>query len=285
MIRRLDAITNLAIIGMSVVEPEGGGIDEFGRLVYRGLPVNGQFGEKLTLESATVQCVRQVCGEARLAIGKIPVISLSPSLVRILHDNGACSRVHEVSGVSSALVMASEWLESGGEDVVLLIEVQEDPQVVCALLVAERKMALDNARPIYALFIGAAEANGPLSAGIISGVLQEARQSSGIQPEAIGLIETATLMGAEIHADEADGLLEAFGQQNPLTCALGSSLAGLLGVTKTAWCLSRCVIPGVPGWVGPAQPDLWQHSPFYVPAESRAWFLPAGQDKRYAGLN
>lgn len=285
MIRRLDHIANLAIVGMSVVVPSGGGIDEFGRLVYRGLPVTGQFSETLTLEAAAVQSVRQLCEEVRLAIGRVPVVSLSPSLARILQDSGTGSRVQEVSSVPSALAMASDWLESGGEDVVLLVEVQEDPQAVCALLVAERKSALDNARPVYALVTGAAEADGPLSAATISGVLQEARRASSVRPEAIGLIEAATLAGAAIRADEVNGLLDAFGPLHPLTCALGGSLAGLLGVVKTIWCLSRRVIPGAPGWGGSAQPDAWQRSPFYVPAESRAWFIPASQDKRYAGLN
>ncbi|HEX7542240.1 MAG TPA: PfaB family protein [Anaerolineales bacterium] len=285
MIRRLDHITNLAIVGMSVVVPGGGGIDEFGRLVYRGLPLTGHFGETLTLKAAAVQSVRQVCGEARLAIGRVPVVSLSLSLTQILQDNGTGSRVQEVSSVPSALAMASDWLESGGEDVVLLVEVQEDPQAVCALLVAEHKSAQDNARPIYSLVTGAAEADGPLSAVAVSGVLQEARRSSGVLPEAIGLIEAATLKGAAFHADEASGMLGAFGSEHPLTCALGISLAGLLGVAKTAWCLSRRVIPGVPEWGGPAQPDAWQRSPFYVPAESRAWFIPASQNKRHAGLN
>jgi PfaB family protein len=285
MIRRLDHINNLAIVGMSVVVPGGGGIDEFGRLVYRGLPVTGQFNESLTLEDAAVQSVRQVCGEARLAIGQVPVVSLSRSLARILQDNGVGSRVQEVSSVPSALAMASDWLESGGEDIVLLVEVQEDPQAVCALLVMERKLALDNARPVYALVAGAAEVDGPLSAAAISGVLQETFRVSAVKPGAIGLIGAATLDASEIHPDEAQGLLGAFGPQHPLTCALGSHLPGLVGVVKTAWCLSRRVIPGVPAWGGPAQADAWQRSPFYVPAESRAWFIPASQDKRYAGLN
>ncbi len=301
MIRRLAHITNLAIVGMSVVLPGGGGLDEFGRLVYRGLPVTGEFGETLTLEAAAIQSVRQVCAEARLAIGQVPVVSLSPSLSKVLQDNGTGSRVQEVAGVSSALALASDWLESGGEDVVLLVEVQEGSQAVCALLVAEHKSALDNARPVYALVTGAAEADSPLSAAVISGVLQEARRASGVRPEAIGLIEAAILRQpfgvsaqanaqgkplteAAIRTEEADGLLEAFGPQQPLTCALGGGLAGLLGAAKTAWCLSRRIIPGVPGWSGPAQPDAWQGSPFYVPAESRAWFIP-NHSRRYAGLD
>jgi PfaB family protein len=285
MIRQLAHMTNLAIVGMSVVLPGGGGMDEFGRLVYHGLPVSGQFDETLTLEAAVVQSVQQVCAEARLAIGQVPLVSLSPSLTRILGDNETGARVQEVTGVSSALKMASDWLESGGEDFVLLVDTQDNPQAVCALLVAEHKSALDNARPVYALVTGAAETDGLLSAAVISGVLQEARRASNLQPESIGLFETATLTDTAIRLDEAEGLRGAFGSEPSFTCALDSSLAGLLGVVKTAWCLSRRVIPGVPGWSGPAQPDAWQHSPFYVPAESRAWFIPASQGRRHAGLN
>ena len=285
MIRRLDHISNLAITGMAVAIPGGGGIHEFGRLVYRSLPITGQFGGSSILESATVQVVRQVCGEARLAIGQVSIVSLSSSLTRILQASGTDGRVQEVSGVTSALLMASDWLECGGEDIVLLVEAQENPQAVCALLVAQHKSALENARPVYALVTGAAEADGPLSAPVISSVLQEARRVSGVRPESIGLIETATLTGTEIHAEEADGLLGAFGSEHPLTCALGGSVAGLLGVLKTAWCLSRRVIPGVSGWGGLAQPDAWQRSPFYNPMESRSWFIPASQLNRHAGLN
>jgi PfaB family protein len=285
MIRRLDAITNLAIVGMSFILPTGGDIDEFGRLVYRGLPLTGKFGETITLEAATVQSVRQVCAEARLAISQVPIVSLSPALVQILQNNGVGSRKQEVSGVLSALALASEWLETNDEDVVLLVENQEYPQAVCALLVAKHKSALDNARPVYALVTGAAEADGPLSAAVISSVLQEARRISDVQPESIGLIEVASLTGASIQIEEADGLLGAFGPGHPLTCACGSGLAGLQGLVKTVWCLSRRVIPGIPGWKAPVQLEAWQRSPFYVQGESRAWFIPVGQGKRHAGLD
>jgi PfaB family protein len=285
MIRRLDSFKDLAIVGMSVVVPQGGGINEFGRLVYRGLRMTGKFRDRVSLESAIVEVIRRICSEAHLEIEQVPVISLSPSLEGMLQNNRIGSRVQAVSGVSPALTMASDWLESGGEDVVLLVETQEDPQEACAILVAEHKTALDNGRMVFALVTGAAEADGPLSAATISSVLQEAQRASGVRPESIGLIVMATLMGTTIRTEELDGLLGATDSEHSLTCALGSGLVGLLGVVKTAWCLSRRVIPGAPGWIGPVKPDAWKHSPFYIAAESRAWFIPSNQDKRHAGLN
>ena len=146
MIQRLDQITNLAIVGISVVVPSGGGIDEFGRLVYHGLPVTGQFSGTPPLDAAIIQAVKQVCDQAHLETGQVPVISLSPSIIQILQANGIGSRVQDVLDVPTALAMVSDWCESGGEELVLLIEVQDDPQAVSALLVTERKSALDNAR-------------------------------------------------------------------------------------------------------------------------------------------
>jgi PfaB family protein len=285
MIRRLDYLTNLAIVGMSAVVPGGGGIDEFGRFVYRGMPVTGQFGDRLSLESAATQLVQKVCREARLAIGQTPIISLSPSMTQILLNNRIGVRVQEVKGVRSALTVASDWLESSGEDVVLLVEVQEDPHAISVVLVAEYKSALDNARPIYARVAGAAEADPALTAAGISSVLSEARRVSSVRPETIGLVLAATLNGATIRAEEVDGLLDAAGTDHPLTCALGGGLPELLGVLKTAWCLSRRVIPCTPGWGGPEKVDAWQGSPFYVEVESRAWFISASQNQRFAGLN
>jgi hypothetical protein len=117
MIRRLDSFKDLAIVGMSVVVPQGGGINEFGRLVYRGLPMTGKFRDRVSLESAIVEVIRRICSEAHLEIEQVPVISLSPSLEGMLQNNRIGSRVQVVSGVSPALTMASDWLESGGEDV------------------------------------------------------------------------------------------------------------------------------------------------------------------------
>jgi PfaB family protein len=283
MIRRLETLTDLVFVGMSVVVPSGGGIDEFGRLVYRGLPISGSFRE--TLEAAILQTLRQVCEQARLAVGRVPVIGLSPSVVRTLQMGSTSPRVQEATQVSSALAAASDWLESGGEEVVALVEAQEGLHVVSALLVAEGQFAQDNARSIYARVAGATCVDGPWNAATACSALQEARRPTGVKPEWIGLMEAATLMGGTPSAEEADALLAAFGSLQPLTCALGAGQAGLLGVVQTAWCLSRRVIPGVTGWAGSLPTEAWQNSPFYVPSESRTWFIPENQNQRYAGLN
>ena len=247
--------------------------------------MTSQFDESLTLEDAVARSVQQVCETARLTIGQAPIVSLSLSLAQMLRDNGTGSRVQEVSGVSSALALASDWLKSDGKDLVLLVDAQEYPQAVCTLLVAGYKSALDNARPIYARVVGAAESDGPLSAETISGVLQETFRASAVKLGSVGMIEAATLEALEIHPAETQGLQGALDSQQSLTCALGSRMPGLLGVVKTAWCLSRRVIPSIPNWGGPAQVKAWQNSPFYAPDESRPWLIPTSQGKRYAGLN
>lgn len=285
MIRRLSSITNLAIVGMSVVIPGGGDINEFGRRVYRGLPLTGQFVGGTWLESAIDQVVRQVCGDSRLAIERLPIISLSTTVTATLEKNGTGSQVREVLGVVPGLCAASDILESSGEDAVMLVESQEDGALLCALILVELQSALDNARPIFAVIACAAEVDAPLNAADISDAMKYARLASGIEPESIGLILAATRMGGTISNEEAEGLLKAGSAGQTLTCALGSALQGLPGIVKTAWCLSRRVIPCTPAWREPGKADAWNQSQFYVETESRAWFLPANQNKRFAGLN
>ncbi len=285
MIRRVDQISNLAIVGLSVALPGGGGIDEFGRLVYRGMPISGQFGGTLTIESAAPKAIREMCAEARQDTGRLAVINLSPMLSRTLRENGIGSHIQEVPEVIPALEAASEWLECSGEDTVLLVEARYEPQIFCAVLIMEQKSARDNSRPIFARIAGAAEADAPLSAAAVSGVMNEVRRSSGVPLEAIELIETATLNIGEICAEEAEGLLGSEGSDKPTSCALGSSLAGLPGLVKTVWCLSGQVIPCTPGWDGPDNVETWQDSPFYLATESRAWFISSSRGHRYAGLN
>ena len=285
MIRNLVALTDLAVVGMSVVLPGGGDINEFGRRIYRGLPMPGPYSEGFSVEFAIAEAIRQGCKEANQSSEHVHIISLSAPLTAILERTVSASQVQEVLGITPALTAASDWLESSGEDAVLLIELQEDAYIVSTILIGTKKSALDNGRLIYAQVAGAAKVEGPLKAEAIASVINEARRISGIQPETTGLIIAATLKDGTMGTEEAEGMLHLDGSKEPQTCALGSPLPGLLGMVKTVWCLSRRVIPGVPGWREPLNMEDWERSCFYVESNSKAWFIPANQNKRFAGFN
>ncbi|MDZ4158694.1 MAG: hypothetical protein U1B80_02795, partial [Anaerolineaceae bacterium] len=116
-------------------------------------------------------------------------------------------------------------------------------------------------------------------------VCHAALAAAELQPELVGLIETASLTDSTIHPAEAQGLAAAYVANGELTCALSAGEGGLLGLIKTAWRLKQRVITGMPQWAGLEQSAQWQQSPFYVPTESRTWFLPAGHNRRYAAFN
>lgn len=195
---------------MSIVVPGGGDLTEFGRRLYRNLPINDQFDQQLPLEAAAVQSLRQVRTQAHLEGRQVPLISLSPSLTGALQESGNSSRIHDASDASSALLTASDWLESSGEDVVLLFEAHTAPQVVCTLLISEYRPALDNSRLIYARLTGAAQADAPITSSVVSDAIKEAHWAAGIPPMAIGLVMTPTLENPGNQQGLLNGLLEAF---------------------------------------------------------------------------
>ncbi len=285
MIRRLNHLTNLAITGMSVIVSEKGDVNEFGRLVYRGLPVIGHCGGSFNLGTALIQAIHQVVKNPVQSLNQMPIINLSPSMTMMLKNDLAGSRIEETSGVSSAFMLSADRLESSGEDAVLLVEANEESNTAAALLVMDYKHALENNKPIYAVITGSAETDELLSSQVVSRVLFEARQISSVPIVEIGLIATATKNGEDIQVEEAQGLLDAFTGGPKQSCALSDNLSGLLGVIKIAWCLFHRVIPQVSGFEGLEKDASWVDSSFYLPKESRTWFTPSSQENRYAGLD
>ena len=118
---------------------------------------------------------------------------------------------------------------------------------------------------------------------------------AGAGPADIGYLEASGLGPEGQDADELRGLAEAYRAQGEgLTCALGSVRAaagngsaapGLAPIIKAALCLYHRYIPAVPGWTGPADEGLWRLSPFYVPNESRPWFLDGEPGRRFAAVS
>ncbi|MBC6435612.1 PfaB family protein [Nostoc sp. HG1] len=118
---------------------------------------------------------------------------------------------------------------------------------------------------------------------------------AGVSPADIGYLEV--FASGDEQQDEAEilGLIQAYQVPNSeLSCAIGSVktnightyiASGIASLIKTALCLHNRYIPATPQWTSPKNPEIWQDSPFYVPTESRPWFLNSGQTTRVAAIN
>ncbi len=124
---------------------------------------------------------------------------------------------------------------------------------------------------------------------------EHALAEAGVRPAEIGYLEVFGSGMEEADRAEVEGLLQAYQTSGTgLSCAIGSvktnvghtfAASGMASLIKAALCLYHRYIPTTPGWTGPKQPELWQHSPFYVATESRWWFLEADTTKRIAAIN
>ena len=122
-----------------------------------------------------------------------------------------------------------------------------------------------------------------------------ALDQAGIGPAEIAYLEASGLGVEEQESSEIKGLVEAYGSNDGgLTCALGnvqanigdcSAASGIARIIKAALCLYSRYIPAVPGWTGPADEASWKRSPFYVPNESRPWFVDPEAGKRVAAVS
>jgi PfaB family protein len=124
---------------------------------------------------------------------------------------------------------------------------------------------------------------------------QQAFLLAQLEPAKIGYLEVLGSGFAPIDAAEMAGITRAYRTAGAdLSCALGSvqtnlghlfTATGLAAIIKTALCLYHRFIPATPQWSGPKKPELWVDTPFYVPADTRSWFLPASEAKRCAAID
>lgn len=135
----------------------------------------------------------------------------------------------------------------------------------------------------------------PPSLEDVRACIRGALEQTGVQPEQIGYIESFASGSDALDGIEIAGLAQTYRQPvQDLTTALGSvqantgylgPAAGLAGLIRVALCLYQRIIPGAPGWIAPKLPALWRGAPFYVPSESRAWFVETGGSGRLAAFD
>jgi PfaB family protein len=133
----------------------------------------------------------------------------------------------------------------------------------------------------------------PAAPAIQQAAAQALRQAN-LEPQDIGYLEVFASGIPQEDEDEVQGLLQTYRTPTAdLSCALGSVKAsighlqaatGIASLIKTALCLYHRFLPVTPHWSGVKSPHDWQGSPFYVPTESRPWFLGT-TDRRIAALS
>ncbi|HYG63669.1 MAG TPA: amino acid adenylation domain-containing protein, partial [Thermoanaerobaculia bacterium] len=162
--------------------------------------------------------------------------------------------------------------------------------------------ALEDGDHIHAVILGTAVNNdgagrvGYTAPGVDgqAGVIAAAQAVAGVRPETVGLVEahgTATPLGDPVEVAALRQVFEA-GPARRGSCALGSvkgnvghldTAAGVTSLIKAALALERGVIPPTLHFQRPSPLLELEESPFYVPAEPRAW--PAGPRPRRAGVS
>lgn len=163
-----------------------------------------------------------------------------------------------------------------------------------AVVLKRLDKAIEDGDRVYAAIdaMGCAMGTSPES---VRSACQRAFESGEVTPSAVAYLEVS---GSGIAAeDEAEisGLIGAYRAAGlDRSCAIGSvkanighafAASGMASLIKTALCLHHRYIPGTPNWSAPKLPDLWLSSIFYVPTESRTWFLNPHHAKRIAAIS
>jgi len=135
----------------------------------------------------------------------------------------------------------------------------------------------------------------PPAVSDIRACCQEALNTAGITARDIGYIEASACGLDAIDGIEIAGLVQTYRASGPeLNIALGSvqtkhaylgRASGLAGMIHAALCVYHRTLPGVQGWNGPKLPALWRFAPFYIPPESRPWFVARNGPRRLSGVN
>ena len=162
-----------------------------------------------------------------------------------------------------------------------------------AVVLKRSDTAKEQDERIYATINAIGLTNG-ISEESIAEACGQAFKDSNIKPSEINYLEVSG--SGLIQEDEAEiaGLIQAYKDSANLQCAIGSvkanightfAASGMASLIKTALCLYHRYIPGTPQWSAPKLSEKWEGSPFYVPTESKTWFLEDSRPARVAAVS
>ncbi len=253
-------IKNLAIIGVGISSARFSGLDQFGYEIYRGVPFSGSIRQK-TLNEIGKAALDQVSEKLGADLLSAAVILMNENLVDLLQIELTGRRAILADGCLTAVFKkASEFLD-GQAEIVLIADLVPFQETITLAALCRPEFA--ESKGFSSLGIITENTESPLSAEVL---LVEGDLSSFIQ----------TTAASEMSA--------TFNNRQKASCALSTSEPGLMSIVKLVWCLSNRVIPAMPEWDQYELPRGWENLPFYIPTESRTWFIPEDQMERVGSV-
>lgn len=251
---------NLAIIGVGISSFRLSGLDQFGYEIYRGIPFSGNTRPK-TLKEIAKSALDQLSEKLGSELLHAPFILMNQTLVDLIHEEFVGENtILPGSSLIEVFQTARIFLEEKSE-IVVIADLLPTQGIISLLVVCLPEVAA-------------------IKSYTNLGVITESKDS----------LESSELLIVEGNLPEfvrqvsGSTLSSMFHNREKATCALSTSEPGLLAIIKLAWCLANRVIPTVPEWELRELSKDWENLPFYVPMESRAWFIPDNQMERISSL-
>jgi len=303
----------IAVVGMEALWKSAEGLDAFEHHIYdANLWQTGNSKEPVTngcnpsefqnasellnrVISGVLQDTRSISTEDNL--DDVAILAISDS--DLLNHQGSSKEIIEEDSVFNALKTARDLLCDQKAKTVTIGGISRS-LIAAAVVLKMMDQAEEDRDRIYAV-IDAMELDllllpeSTVTPQHVADICREAFASAVIKPDDIAYLEISANASAEENQSGVDGILQAYqADKEGLNCALGSlhnsygnssPAIEIAGLIKIALCLYHRFIPATPRGGVAGQISLNDNSPFYIPAESRTWFMPRGISRRIAALN
>ena len=277
---------DLSIISTEIIGSGFSDLESYGFQLFHGLKKKGRSGTQQISYDDLKNLIDKTIQQGRMNIENVGVMTLQSEIKEIINKSGTEIKIKDVSDlkrdIASVWIAASEWLESGVVDAVLLLEENRCIQSISSVLVSSAKYAANNAKQVLAVVSGAAKCEVTEKDKSIKALIQSALESGNLSSDLVGLFLTSASLEMAPELNSPQDLIATFPSNSGLSCALSGGNGGLISIIDAAWCLHQRIIPGTRDWIAPTNPQSWLKSAFYIPNESRTWFTSANQPTRFA---
>ncbi|MDM8516295.1 PfaB family protein [Desulfobacterales bacterium HSG16] len=301
----------LTIVGMEIILGSAIGLDIFERNIYDGIPISEQ--ERMSGQAKYDVLDKMIYGAIKDTRSKVKEETLADTALILVADENYqvdkeydCKIFSKENSLPKAFEKASEILTEGkANSVILAVLDQAETAYAAGIMLKFFENAKRDQNRIYAAIDvlnthGALNTDDALNTDI-SGTNEPEKMFKNsfesAHPFASDYIEIAGMSLDSLMKTHLAKSADFYKTDNiqPSSCALGSSEGFLLhgisenmthmaGIIKTALCLYHRYIPGNFFWKTPENFQLFEKTPFYIPTNSRTWFLSKEITKRKAGL-